>query len=40
MTTFHRLEAPLTRSDLESLKAGDKVLISGVITEVLLPQAF
>ena len=31
MTTIHHLKAPLTRADLEPLKAGDTVLISGVM---------
>ena len=31
MSTAHRLEAPLTRKDLEPLKAGDTVLISGTM---------
>lgn len=29
--SVHRLQAPLTKSDLEALHAGDQVLVSGVI---------
>ena len=31
MSQVHKLHAPLTREDLEKLKAGDTVLISGII---------
>ncbi|MBW2062995.1 MAG: Fe-S-containing hydro-lyase [Deltaproteobacteria bacterium] len=31
MTAAHRLEAPLSRSDLESLQAGDLALVSGTL---------
>ncbi|MFH1137519.1 MAG: Fe-S-containing hydro-lyase [Pseudomonadota bacterium] len=31
MTATHRISAPLARADLEPLKAGDNVLISGII---------
>ncbi len=31
MSAIHRLQAPLTRADIEPLQAGDKVLISGIM---------